>query len=579
MDTRRSFRLTAALIACGIFGLAFTQAAADRGHNHGRTNRDFDDVVQEFSRAELAKGRQIFRYDTFGDEAWWGNALGLHKAIEGEHHGGVGPGVSPATALAVGLKVDVDALPSELQDKLRHGRVDLNDPATTLALLKLNSVVGVTGHFKGDGSLESMGIQCALCHSTVDNSFAPGIGHRLDGWANRDLNVGAIVALAPTLDPIAQLLGVDVPTVKTVLNSWGPGKFDAELILDGKAFRPDGKPAATLIPPAFGLRGVNLHTWTGWGSIPYWNSFVAVLEMHGKGRFFDPRLDDATQFPVAARAHFGHVTSEPDLVSEKLPALHYYQLSIPAPAPPPGSFDEAAAERGGALFGGKAKCASCHTSDAGSDPGWNLHRGAAIGIDEFQAERAPDRAYRTAPLNGLWTHMKGGFFHDGRFATLLDVINHYDDFFHLGLAPGEKSDIVEYLKSLSDDVPSSVRRATTLNAGTDAVDASLEPPAPSGGLSVWPQPATPRGRVQIAFLSPSRAGSQVPGDLTVGIYDVAGRRVSQVAAGSMAAERGMITVAWDGTEAGGAAVGAGVYFVRVAAPSVGFHAERRIVVR
>ena len=425
MDNRSLLRLTAVTLACGALASALSQATALNMREHNRPIRNFDDVIHSFAQAEIESGRQLFRYDTFGDEAWWGDVLRLHQAIEGDHHGGVGPGVSPTTALAVGLKVDVDALPAELQRKLKRGQVDLADPATTLALLKLNAVVGITGHFKPTGNLQSMGIQCALCHSTVDNSLAPGIGHRLDGWANRDLNVGAIVALAPNLQPIASLLGVDVPTVRTVLNSWGPGKFDAELILDGKAFRPDGKSAATLIPPAFGLRGLNLHTWTGWGSIPHWNAFVAVLEMHGKGTFFDPRLDDAAQFPIAARERFGHVTSDPDLVTDKLPALHYYQLSLPAPAPPPGSFDERAATRGDALFSGKAKCASCHTDALGSEPGWNMHKGAAIGIDDFQADRAPDRAYRTSPLKGLWTHMKGGFFHDGRFATLLDVINHY----------------------------------------------------------------------------------------------------------------------------------------------------------
>jgi hypothetical protein len=248
----------------------------------------------------IAEGRQIFRFDTFGDEDFWGGQLRLHEAIEGEQFGGVGPGVSPATALAVGLKVDVQALPKPLQNQLKKGNVDLNDPAVTLALLKLNAVVGITGFFNSDGSLSSIGIQCALCHSTVDDSFAPGIGRRLDGWANRDLNVGAIVALSPDLSPFVDLLGVDEATVRTVLNSWGPGKFDAQLVLDGKAFNTqqmtDGvlteEPVsgATLIPPAFGLAGVNLHTWTGWGSVPYWNAFVANIEMHGKGNFYDPRL-------------------------------------------------------------------------------------------------------------------------------------------------------------------------------------------------------------------------------------------------------------------------------------------------
>jgi cytochrome c peroxidase len=404
----------------------------------------------------LDQGRHTFRYNTFGDQDFWGGTLQLHQALEGSQFGGVGPGVSPATALAVGLKVDVDALPPSLMVALQRGQVNLTSPAATLALLKQNAVLGVTGYFNPDGSLRSVGIQCALCHSTVDNSFsAPGIppgniGHRLDGWANRDLNVGAIVSLAPNLQPVADLLQVDVPTVKTVLASWGPGKFDAELFMDGKAFRPNGKSAAALIPPAFGLAGVNLHTWTGWGSVPYWNAFVANLEMHGKGTFFDPRLDDAAQFPIAARNHFGHVSNQPDLITGKLPALHFYQLSIPAPAPPKGSFDEAAAKRGDELFSGKAQCTTCHTEPLWTEPGWDLHTGQEICIDNFQADRAPDHRYRTSPLNGLWTHTKGGFYHDGRFATLLDVVNHYDSCFNLGLSAQEKADLVQYLKSLPE---------------------------------------------------------------------------------------------------------------------------------
>jgi hypothetical protein len=214
--------------------------------------------------SKVADGRQIFRYDTFGDQGFWGDALKLHQAIAGANLGGVGPGVSPATALAVGLKVDVDALPQKLQNQLAHGQVDLTAPATTLALLQLNAVVGVTGYFDQQQHLASMGIQCALCHSTVDNSFAPGIGHRLDGWPNRDLNVGAIISLAPDLSPLTNALQVDEATVRFVLQSWGPGKFDAELLMDGKAFNPTNGPAATLLPAAFGLGGVNLHTYTGW---------------------------------------------------------------------------------------------------------------------------------------------------------------------------------------------------------------------------------------------------------------------------------------------------------------------------
>jgi hypothetical protein len=395
----------------------------------------------------VEQGRQIFRFDTFGDQDYWG-VLGLHQAIEGAKLGGVGPGVSPATALAVGLKVDQDALPLAVVQQIKVGQVNLNDPAVTLLLLKLNAVVGLTGFFEPNGTLQSVGIQCALCHSTVDNAFAPGIGHRLDGWANRDLNVGAIVGLSPNLQPVADVLEVDVPTVKAVLNSWGPGKFDAELLMDGKAFRPDGKSAATLIPPAFGLAGVNLHTYTGWGSVPYWNAFVANLEMHGKGTFFDPRLNDSTKFPVAARNGFGHVQNQTDLISAKLPALHVYQLAIAAPAPPKGSFDESAAARGQALFSAKAQCSSCHTDSTKTEPGWNMHTASEICIDDFQANRAPDGRYRTTPLNGLWTHTKGGFYHDGRFPTLLDVVNHYDTCKNLGLDSQEKSDLVEYLKSL-----------------------------------------------------------------------------------------------------------------------------------
>ena len=421
----------------------------------GRSAQDYSSAVSPADRAMeanddrmIAEGRRTFRFDTFGDEAFWGDTLHLHQAIAGGKLGGVGPGVSPRTALSVGLKIDVDALPAGLVSALKRGQVNLDDPATTLALLELNSVVGLTGFFNNHGHLQSVGIQCALCHSTVDNSFAPGIGHRLDGWANRDLNVGAIVALAPTLKPVADLLGTDEAAVRSVLNSWGPGHFDAELFIDGKAFRPDGKSAATLIPPAFGLAGVNLHTWTGWGSVTHWNAFVANLEMHGKGTFYDPRLSDARQFPVAARAGFGSVRNDPDLITPKLASLHFYQLAIPAPQPPAGSFDGEAAERGKQVFNGAGKCANCHVPPLFTEPGWNMHAPSEIGVDDFQANRAPDRAYRTSPLRGLWTHKKGGFYHDGRFRDLLDVVNHYDQFFALGLTPEEKSDLIEYLKSL-----------------------------------------------------------------------------------------------------------------------------------
>jgi hypothetical protein len=396
----------------------------------------------------VADGRKIFRFDTFGDEKFWGDTLHLHQAIAGQNNGGVGPGVSPKTALAVGLKVDADAVPTELQQQIKTGKVNLDDPSTTVALLRLDAVVGIKGMFDSSGKLKSMGIQCALCHSTVDDSFTPGIGKRLDGWANRDLNIGKIISLAPTLKPYTDLLGVDETTVRKVLESWGPGRFDALLDKDGKAFRPDGGQAGTVIPPAFGLAGVNLHTWTGMGSIPYWNAYVAVTEMHGSGTFFDERLNDATRYPVAARAGTGNVRNTPDLVTEKLPALHAYQLSLAAPKPPQGSFDEAAAARGKQVFSGRAMCATCHVPPLYTEPGNNLHAPDEIGIDAFQAERSPTQKYRTAPLAGLWTHPKPGFYHDGRFATLRDVVEHYNNTNQLALTDQEKRDLVEYLKSL-----------------------------------------------------------------------------------------------------------------------------------
>ncbi len=425
---------------------------ADEGDDKDKDKGKKNAVVDSAS-AKVLEGQKIFRFDTFGDEAFWGDRLKLHEAIT---H------LSPIAALQAGLKVDVDALPENLVRQLQRGEVNLNDPATTIALLQLNAVVGVKGIFKGN-TLSSIGIQCALCHSTVDSSapqFCPPglnpnpgtgcVGHRLDGWPNRDLNVGAIVAMAPDVTAFSDLLGVNTDTVRTVLRSWGPGKFDAELILDGKAFRPDGKPAATLIPPAFGLGGVNLHTWTGWGSVPYWNAFVAVLEMHGKGRFFDPRLNDAAKFPIAAAHGFANVQIDPDddQVTSKLAALQLYQLSIPAPEPPPNSFDEDAAERGDELFSGKAGCNNCHTEPLWTEPGWNLHSASSVCVDSFQADRSPDGLYRTSPLGALFTHTKGGFFHDGRFATLNDVVNHYDQCFNLGLTQTEKNDLVQYLLSL-----------------------------------------------------------------------------------------------------------------------------------
>jgi hypothetical protein len=397
---------------------------------------------------QFRDGRDVFRYATFGDEDFWGGTLGLDEAIAGQAHGGVGPGVSPKTALAVGLKVDVERVPRAIVRALQRGKVNLDDPAVTLELLRADAVVGLTGFFDKKGRLSSVGIQCALCHSTVDDSLAPGIGRRRDGWANRDLDVGAIIALVPRLQPVADLLGVSVETVRKVLALWGPGKFDAELFMDGKAIRPDGAPAATLIPPAFGLAGVNLHTWTGWGGVSHWNAFVANLEMHGKGTFYDPRLDDASRFPIAARERFGHVRADEDQITPLLGVLQIYQLALPVPAAPRGSYDRAAAARGEVLFNDKARCGTCHVPPLFTEPGWNLHTAEQIGIDDFQSERAPDRGYRTAPLRGLWTHTRGGFYHDGRFATLGAVIAHYDQTFGLGLSSSERTDLEQYLRSL-----------------------------------------------------------------------------------------------------------------------------------
>ena len=436
--------------------------------------RNFDAQIVANANEFLEDGRETFRFDTFGDEVFWGDALQLHQAIKGAALGGVGPGISPSTALSLGLKVDVDALPQPLINKLKQGKVNLDDPATTVALLKLNAVLGIQGFFQGD-NLTSVGITCALCHSTVDNSFTLGVGHRLDGWANRDLDVGKIIAAAPDVSPFANLLGVSQATVRAVVSSWGPGKFDAELLLDGKAFNPqqvtDGVvtgtniPGATLLPNAYGLAGFNQHTWTGaWGTVSYWNAFVAALEMRGIGRFFDPRLNNAAKFPIAAANGFAdlpHISPDEDRITKKLPSLHFYQLAIPAPAPEPGvDFNVEAAERGDELFSGKAKCNDCHVEPLWTEPGWNLHTPAEIGIDSFQADRAPDGVYKTMNLagvfvreNGLFMNPanKGRYYHDGRFATLLDVVNHYNTRFSLGLTAQEKSDLVEYLKSLPSE--------------------------------------------------------------------------------------------------------------------------------
>ena len=465
MKTRH---LLIALLPVAILITASTQNQTSSSTFFGSADTNSQSMIQQ--------GRHTFRFDTFGDEAFWGSKLELHRAINN---------MTPTQALTVGLKVDSDALPPEVIQAIKDGTVNLNDPTVTRLLIKLKAVLGVVGFFNPDGTLRSVGLTCAVCHSTVDNSIAPSIGHRIDGLANHDLNVGAIAASAPNLQPVVDLLrlanpGITAQQVRAVLNSWGPGKFDAELFLDGKAFNPQqvtngvvsatNVPGATLIPNARGLAGHNLHTWTGgWGTVTYWNAFVAVDEMHGKGTFFDERFDNAAQFPIAAKAKLGHVATDPDSdrITSKLGALQFYQLALPALKPRSGiDFDPDAAERGDALFSGKANCNRCHREPLWTEPGWNQHTPGEMKIDGFEARRAPAsidaqgkavHGYRTMNLAGVFVrerglfmspHDKGRFYHDGRFKTLLDVVNSYDARFGLGLSDQEKHDLVEYLKSL-----------------------------------------------------------------------------------------------------------------------------------
>jgi hypothetical protein len=417
---------------------------AERG-----TGDSWSDQTDDYADAMKKQGREVFRYDTFGSEAFWGDQLHLHQAVAGQKNGGVGAGLPAKSALELGLKVDIGKLPSILVEAIRGGHVDLDKPDTTVELLRADAVIGVKAFFDGK-TMRSIGITCALCHSTVNDSLAKGIGSRLDGWPNRDLDVGKIASLAPNLKPFSDILGVDEATVKKVLLSWGPGKYDAELNLDGKAFRPDGKSAATVLPAAFGLLGVNLHTYTGWGSVTYWNAYVANTQMYGQGTFFDPRLARHEQFPLTKKTGFDdkRPRGAEDKVTAKLGALHYYQLSLPPPKPPKGSYDPERARRGEALFASKARCSTCHVPPLFTEPGWSMHAPEEIGIDAFQANRSPERSYRTTPLRGLFVRMKGGFYHDGRFPTLDAVVDHYDAHLKLGLASTEKADLVEYLKSL-----------------------------------------------------------------------------------------------------------------------------------
>jgi hypothetical protein len=409
---------------------------------------DYDDATEAFAERTFDEGREVFRYDTFGSEAYWGDKLRLHEAILGEKQGGVGPGLTPKQALALGLKVDVEKLPRILGDAIRETAVMLENPQTTLALIKADAVVGVKGFFDEEGDLRSVGITCALCHSTVSNAFADGIGERLDGWPNRDLNVGAVVGLAPNLQAMASELGIELPELRRTIEAWGPGRYDAEFNQDGKGFRPDGSTAATVLPAAFGLAGVNLHTYGGWGGIAHWNAYVAVTQMHGQGTFFDPRLDDPEKYPLAARTGAANVRPAVDRVTPKLAALNYYQLSLPAPRPEAGSYDAEAAERGRGVFASKARCYQCHVPPTFTEPGWGMHTPEELGIDSFQADRQPYGRLRTTPLAGLFTRAKGGFYHDGRFPTLEAVVDHYQRHFKLELTDAERRDLVEYLRSL-----------------------------------------------------------------------------------------------------------------------------------
>jgi hypothetical protein len=435
---------------------AMVGVCASAASGKTRHSTEFLGDVRHNALRMVEEGKQIFRFDTFGDEAFW-NSLGLNQVVST---------LSPRAALDLGLKVDSDALPRRIIEEIRRGQVNLDDPAVTLLLLRANAVLGVIGSFDSNGTLSSVGLTCAVCHSTVDDSVIPSIGHRIDGLANRDLNIGGIIAALPNLVPLVQLLQLADPsigdaTVRMVLDTWGPGKFDAELFLDGKAFQPDGRPAATLLPNARGLAGFNLHTWTGgWGTVSYWNAFVAVHDMHGVGTFFDERFDNAEQFPIGAAARSGHVSVDPDddQVTSKLPALQFYQLALPSVRPRPGiDFDPEAAERGDGLFSGKANCNSCHREPLWTEPGWNAHTPAELKIDSFQADRSPDHTYKTMNLAGIFVRElglfmrpenRGRFYHDGRFQTLRDVVESYNQRFGLGLTEKENSDLVEYLKSL-----------------------------------------------------------------------------------------------------------------------------------
>jgi cytochrome c5 len=350
----------------------------------------------------IVEGLHIFRYDTFGDEQLWTNTLRLHEVIE--------KSVDPTTALSVGLKVDADVLPAGILQQ-----VDLKSAATTVALLKMNAIVGIQATGDADNHITRLGVTCALCHSTVDDSVMAGIGRRRDGWPNRDLNVGAIIALSPAL----------TAQQKAVYSSWGPGKYDPR-------YNQDGESTPLVIPPAYGLAQVNNETYTAEGPLSYWNAYVAVTQMGGQGNFKDPRLEL-------------DITHSPDLVSSKLPALRAYQYSLPVPRPAAKSFNADGAASGRGLF--NRNCAMCHVDESGTDNNsGKLHKALDIGMDGAYAARTANKAYRTTPLRGLLQHPP--YFHDGSAATLADVVTHYDRRLALQLTARQQADLVEFLQSL-----------------------------------------------------------------------------------------------------------------------------------
>ena len=404
-----------------VFALALTFAVA--GFSPPITGNQTAGRSDDEGEPKHRDGQAIFRYDTFGDEQLWTDVLRMHEVIAR---------VPPTTALAAGLKVDVEALPQETIAALQAGQVDLTNPAVTVELLRLNAVVGVQGKVNDLGQLTSIGITCALCHSSVDNSFAPGIGRRLDGWANIDLNVGAIVALSPALDA----------ATKAEFNAWGPGKYDPRHhAFDGTNLLSLNSPSLPIVlPPIYGLKGVGFETFSADGPISYWNAYVGIGQMGGQGTFHDPRIGL-------------FITQTPDLVTPKLPALLDYQLSLRTPEPPKDSFNRQAANRGRQLFRNEAGCATCHQgphfTDVLSGPTRTvpfLHDPAEVGIDPAYALRTATGKYRTTPLRGLWQHPP--YFHDGSAPDLLAVVNHYDRLFGLNLTAAQKVDLVEFLKSL-----------------------------------------------------------------------------------------------------------------------------------